>query len=141
MSRIIGAASDLCDFCQALRVPSLTSSPMPTTTNTGPHITYIYWINIGRTPGHRSKPYHAGHLASNTIPNKTTLTALDSDPLPILFTYCTKVTIIQQTSRRSFTNYHKANCEEYTREIEQALENEHPPQDVHYHPYKNHIIR
>ena len=66
---------------------------------------------------------------SNTLANKTTwttLTALGSDHLPILITYCTKVTIRQQTSRRSLANW-----EEYTREIEQALENAQPPQDVH----------
>ena len=72
--------------------------------------------------------------ASNSIANRitwTTLTALSSDHLPILISFKSKTKIRQQTSLRSFTNYHKANWEDFSAEVEGALADIEPPQDVH----------
>ena len=72
--------------------------------------------------------------ASNTISNKIswkTLTELSSDHLPILITFNSRSLIRQQPARRSFTNYHKANWEGFTAEIEEALADVEPPQNVH----------
>lgn len=72
--------------------------------------------------------------ASNNIANNTTwntLHALSSDHLPILITYNTKTKFRLHQSLNTYTNYNKANWQAFTQEIENALENTTPPQNIH----------
>ena len=99
------------------------------------------WVTDSR---HNSKlqPNHTKHKHTNshTTPRKpatyltTTITntlqrnadwatmqALSSDHLPILITYKTKTNYKIQQHRRTYTNYNKANWQEFTQEIEQTV--------------------
>ena len=72
--------------------------------------------------------------ASASIANKITwktLTALSSDHLPILITYTTRTNFRLQQARRSYTNYHKADWQAFTQEIETALQNIDITNNVH----------
>ena len=60
-------------------------------------------------------------LQRNT--DRTTMQALSSDHLPILINYKTKTNYKIQQHHRIYTNYNKANWQEFTQEIEQTLTN------------------
>ena len=51
----------------------------------------------------------------------TTMQALSSDHLPIVITYRTKTNYKIQQHRRTYTDYNKANWQEFTQETEQTL--------------------
>ena len=61
----------------------------------------------------------------------TTMQALSSDHLPNLITYKTKTNYKIQQHLRTYTNYNKANWQEFTQEIEQTLANTETPQNSH----------
>ena len=60
-----------------------------------------------------------------------TLTELSSDHLPILITLNTKTNFRLTQSRSTFTNYNKADWTLFTQEIEEALHDVLPPQNIH----------
>ena len=71
---------------------------------------------------------------TNTLQRNTdwaTMQALSSGHLPILITYKSKTNYKIQQHRRTYTNYKKANWQEFTQEIEQTLANTETPQNAH----------
>jgi hypothetical protein len=63
--------------------------------------------------------------------NWETKTALSSDHLPIIITFNTGTSFRLVQHRRTYTNYKKANWEDFTEEIETGLTNAQEPTDVH----------
>ena len=57
--------------------------------------------------------------------------ALSSDHLPILIAYKTKTNYKIQQHRRTYTNYNKANWQEFTQEIKQTIADTETPQNAH----------
>ena len=57
--------------------------------------------------------------------------ALSSDHLPILITYKTKTNYKIQQNSRTYTNYNKANWQEFIQEIEQTLAITETTQNAH----------
>jgi len=71
---------------------------------------------------------------SNNLQPKTswtTTTKLSSDHLPIIITFQTKAKFHITSNRNTFTNYHKANWQAYTDEIESILQSAATPTNPH----------
>ena len=60
-----------------------------------------------------------------------TLNALNSDHLPILTTINTRTNFRLQQNRQTYTNYNKANWQNFTTETESSFRNINPPSDTH----------
>ena len=60
-----------------------------------------------------------------------TLNALNSDHLPILTTINTRTNFRLQQNRQTYTNYDKANWQNFTTETESSFRNINPPSDTH----------
>ena len=89
-----------------------------------------------RIPPHANQQLSSPNITTitNTLQRNTewtTVQALSLDHLPILTTYKTKTNYKIQQHRRTYTNYNKANWQEFTQEIEQTLANTETPQNVH----------
>ena len=87
-----------------------------------------------RIPPHANQQPPDITTITNTLQRNTdwtTMQALSSDHLPILITYKTKTNYKIQQHRTTYTNYNKANWQEFTQEIEQTLADTETPQNAH----------
>ena len=87
-----------------------------------------------RIPPHANQQPPDITTITNTLQRNTdwtTIQALSSDHLPILITYKTKTNYKIQQHRTTYTNYNKANWQEFTQEIEQTLADTETPQNAY----------